>query len=144
MSVLPWVLVAASMMCQSGPAVRPPDWKALPRSAGPAIPRSFLDSPTNGLVVIRCQVTVKGRAEDCTVIEEAPIDSGLGRATLRLSKVFRLTPRTVEGEPTGDGVVLIPVEFIVNKGSAPLSLAVAVPSDATLLERLVITASGRR
>lgn len=60
-------------------------------------------------VVLDCRADDAGYLKDCSVIEETPTDRGLGAYALKLSEVFRLTPRTRSGQSTAQRRVRVPI-----------------------------------
>jgi protein TonB len=53
-------------------------------------------------VILSCLVTPKTRVQACRLIDETPRGYGIGEAVLRMSKVFRVKPPMVDGEPRYD------------------------------------------
>ena len=64
-----------------------------------------------GRVVLNCSVTARGTLENCSVVEESPGDQDFGSAALRMSRLFRMRPRTADGSPVEGGTVRIPISF---------------------------------
>jgi hypothetical protein len=54
-----------------------------------------------GLVTLECVVTVDGRLDQCTVVEETPKGRGLSVAALDWAAQQQMKPRTVDGVPQG-------------------------------------------
>lgn len=71
---------------------------------------------TEGRATISCTVTAKGTLESCEVQAEEPADMGFGEAALRMSKLFRMRPKTQDGAPVEGGSVRIPIRFNLPKG----------------------------
>ena len=65
----------------------------------------------SGTAVLSCLLNDMGRPASCTVIEENPADYGFGDAALKLSRFFRATKFTPEGEPVGGTTAVLPVVF---------------------------------
>ena len=95
-----------------------PDWARRP--SGEDIARYYPDRAmrmnTEGRATISCTVTAKGTLESCEVQAEEPADMGFGEAALRMSKLFRMRPKTQDGAPVEGGSVRIPIRFNLPKG----------------------------
>ncbi|PXA84144.1 hypothetical protein DMC25_17100 [Caulobacter sp. D4A] len=65
-----------------------------------------------GKAELSCARIVKGRVEDCTLLSESPLEYGFGEAALKMSRLFRFSPETIDGAPV-DEPILIPVNFSV-------------------------------
>lgn len=64
-----------------------------------------------GRVVLSCSVTARGTLENCSVVEENPADQDFGSAAMRMTRLFRMRPRTADGAPVEGGTVRIPISF---------------------------------
>jgi TonB family protein len=56
-------------------------------------------------------VKVDGSTADCRVRSEDPSGYGFGQAALAAAARFKFKPQTVDGKPTDQGVVDVPVHF---------------------------------
>ena len=90
-----------------------PDWARLP--SGEDVARYYPDRAqrmgAEGRVVLSCSVTARGTLENCSVVEESPADQDFGSAALRMTRLFRMRPRTADGAPVEGGTVRIPISF---------------------------------
>ena len=64
-----------------------------------------------GSATITCAVTATGSLTGCRLVRETPDDYGFGAATLKLAQYFKMSPRTVDGQPVEGGQVTIPIRF---------------------------------
>ncbi|WP_304167839.1 energy transducer TonB [Phenylobacterium aquaticum] len=104
------------------PVTRPsvitnPDWARRP--SGDDISRYYPDRASrmsqDGRATISCSVTAKGTLENCDVVSEDPADFGFGDSALRMSKLFKMKPKTADGAPVEGGTVRIPIRFTLPK-----------------------------
>ena len=90
-----------------------PDWVRKPTAddLAAAFPIKALKSARAGRAVIRCQVTVDGFLDRCTVLAESPVDFGFGSAALQLAPQFKMSPKIRGGKPVAGGDVTIPINW---------------------------------
>jgi TonB family protein len=88
-----------------------PDWVRKPTGAdlAAAFPTRALQDGKAGKAIIKCNVTLEGFLERCTVLFESPEDYGFGAAALQLSAQFRMSPKIRGGKPVPGGEVTIPI-----------------------------------
>lgn len=95
------------------PVVTAPDWARLPKAEEVAdyYPLAAARNGLEGEATIACVVTRTGTLEECMVLSETPPGAGFGQAAVAMTQVFRMTPKTVNGEAVGDGTVRLPIRF---------------------------------
>ena len=95
------------------PVITQPDW--VRRPSGEALMRAYPDraitAGVTGSATLSCAVRVNGTLTDCQVVSETPGGYGFGRAATRLSRDFRMSPRTVDGQPVGGARVNVGIRF---------------------------------
>ena len=94
-----------------------PDWARRP--SGDDIARYYPDRAqrmgVEGRATISCSVTAKGTLESCSVISEEPADQEFGSAAMRMSKLCKMKPKSLDGAPVDGGTVRIPLRFALPK-----------------------------
>ncbi|WP_240633888.1 TonB family protein [Caulobacter flavus] len=102
------------------PAVEPavitrPDWAQKPDGNDLAryYPADAAAAKAGGRAMITCTVAVTGDLENCRVLRQSEGPYAFGEAALQLSQIFRMQPKTLDGQPTAGGEVTIPIVFSV-------------------------------
>jgi protein TonB len=90
-----------------------PTWLSQPTAAEMSrfYPQRDIDLGVAGQVSLLCGVVASGKLADCRVVGETPPNAGFGDAALKLSAFFRMTPRTIDGEPVDGGQTRISIAF---------------------------------
>ncbi len=90
-----------------------PDWRSRPSGADLArwYPSEAARNGVTGHAVIECRVAVSGRLEDCVAVSESPEGMGFGAATIGISSAFRMTPMRVNGQPYGESLIRLPMNW---------------------------------
>jgi periplasmic protein TonB len=95
------------------PTITNPDWVRKP--SGEALMRAYperaIAANVTGSATLSCTVRVNGTLTDCQVVSETPGGYGFGRAATRLSRDFRMSPRTVDGQAVGGARVTVGIRF---------------------------------
>lgn len=108
---------------ETGPALTPeppkvavianPRWIRQP--TGDQLMRAYPDSAVGagaaGRAALSCVVQANGSVSDCVVTSESPGGFGFGRSAQSLSRHFRISPRTVDGQAVEGARVAINLRF---------------------------------
>jgi protein TonB len=93
--------------------IRNPSWLRRPSGAemGRLYPRGAAEAGLSGAATLMCEVVADGSVRGCALIDESPKGRGFGAAALAGAKLFKLNPRTVDGEAVEGAKVRIPLVF---------------------------------
>lgn len=76
-----------------------------------AYPTRAMANGAEGTAMMQCSVTARGGLADCAITSETPAGQGFGRAAQQLSRHFRVSPRTVDGQTVEGARVNIGLTF---------------------------------
>lgn len=101
---------------RSPPVITRPRWASQPNAAQMerAFPRGALAEGVSGVAAMNCLVSANGSLSDCAVASETPRGQGFGRAASSLTRYFRMSPGTVDGQPIDGARVAFTVRFAVS------------------------------
>lgn len=90
-----------------------PNWTKRPTAEQliRAYPDRALRDGVSGSASLRCTVRIDGTLTGCGVVSETPAGQGFGQAASELARHFRMSPRTVNGQPVEGARVTIPLRF---------------------------------
>ena len=105
--------VEAPPVPKAPPVITHPDWVQQPTGAQlmRAYPNQAIERGITGSASLSCLVRVNGTLTDCQVVSETPARMGFGRAAISLSRYFRMSPRTVDGQAVDGARVNVGLRF---------------------------------